>query len=470
MSLNLYTNNVCLLGIKNLFKFQLHSKCIHRSVAARKITPQEVTGILSSKEHIYEFEQNLGSVKAYETNQLESNSPIEDARAEAKCLLTSGMLFGVFDGHGGASCSHVITKRLFDYICVSLLPKPLLLEYLESGSQLVEMRNETFDLVGELKTLYAKSLKSYVLKLINESQENQFKMKDALEKAFLQLDEDIMAEASLNINSEVNNLTLNVGLSGSVACVAHIDGPHLHVASTGDCLAVVGVYTDEETWIAKVMVEEHNTDNLNELHRVISEHPSNEKDTVIKYERLLGQLAPLRAFGDLRYKWSREMLMEHIVPKLGENAIPPFYYTPPYLTAKPQVAHHQLQPRDKFLILATDGLWDFMSPLQVVRLVGEHMSGKVTLTPLKLPRKNMKLSDINNLLLQRRDSLKRKPVDANACTHLIRNALGGSEYGVEHAKLSQLLNLPKNISRSFRDDITITIVYFNTEYLRHPQS
>lgn len=98
------------------------------------------------------------------------------------------------------------------------------------------------------------------------------------------------------------------------------------------------------------------------------------------------------------------------------------------------------------------------------------MSGKITLKPLKLPKKNMKLSDINNLLLQRRDSLKRKPVDANACTHLIRNALGGTEYGVEHTTLSKLLNLPDNISRSFRDDITITIVYFSTEYLRHPQS
>lgn len=98
------------------------------------------------------------------------------------------------------------------------------------------------------------------------------------------------------------------------------------------------------------------------------------------------------------------------------------------------------------------------------------MSGKITLKPLKLPKKSMKLSDINNLLLQRRDSLKRKPVDANACTHLIRNALGGTEYGVEHTTLSKLLNLPDNISRSFRDDITITIVYFNTEYLRHPQS
>lgn len=105
----------------------------------------------------------------------------------------------------------------------------------------------------------------------------------------------------------------------------------------------------------------------------------------------------------------------------------------------------------------------------MVRLVGEHMSGKVTLTPLKLPNENMKLKDINNLLLQRRVSLKRKPVDANACTHLIRNALGGSEYGVEHAKLSEILTLPQNEVRFSRDDISITIVYFNTEYLRHPQ-
>lgn len=161
------------------------------------------------------------------------------------------MLFGVFDGHGGASCSHVIAKRLFDYICVSLLPKPLLVEYLETGNQLVEMRNETFDLVTELKTLYSESLKAYVFKLINERQE-QFKMKDALEKAFMQLDEDIMTEARLNTNSEIDSLTLNVGLSGSVACVAHIDGSHLHVASAGDCLAVVGVHTDDDTWVAKV--------------------------------------------------------------------------------------------------------------------------------------------------------------------------------------------------------------------------
>jgi len=57
------------------------------------------------------------------------------------------------------------------------------------------------------------------------------------------------------------------------------------------------------------MVEEHNTENVSELNRIFSEHPSNEKDTVIKYERLLGQLAPLRAFGDLRFLFLRTIMI-----------------------------------------------------------------------------------------------------------------------------------------------------------------
>ena len=61
---------------------------------------------------------------------------------------------------------------------------------------------------------------------------------------------------------------------------------------------------------------------------------------------------------------------------------PPNYKTPPYLTALPEVTSHKLTPRDKFLVLGSDGLWDLMTPMQVIRLVGEHMSGKVTLQNL----------------------------------------------------------------------------------------
>lgn len=90
-------------------------------------------------------------------------------------------------------------------------------------------------------------------------------------------------------------------MSGAVACAAYIAASELFLASVGDCQAVLGVLSDSKKWTAKKLNIEHNTDNPTEVKRILNEHPSSEKDTVISSERLLGQLAPLRAFGDFRY-------------------------------------------------------------------------------------------------------------------------------------------------------------------------
>lgn len=66
-------------------------------------------------------------------------------------------------------------------------------------------------------------------------------MERALEEAFLQFDDDIANEA-LSSPKELMSRTFSVACSGSVAAVAHIDGPHLHVAGVGDCKAVLGVH------------------------------------------------------------------------------------------------------------------------------------------------------------------------------------------------------------------------------------
>lgn len=158
--------------------------------------------------------------------------------------------------------------------------------------------------------------------------------------------------------------------------------------------------------------------------------------------------------------------MKIAAPIYGDSVIAPGYHTPPYLTSKPEVTHHRLTSRDKFMIIASDGLWDMMSPLQAVRIVGEHMRGKVVLNHFKLPKARMKLKDINYLLLQRKECFNIKPTDQNAATYLLRNALGGTDFGFEHNTLSRYLSLPQEIVRNFRDDITITVVYFNSECLR----
>jgi pyruvate dehydrogenase phosphatase len=170
-------------------------------------------------------------------------------------------------------------------------------------------------------------------------------------------------------------------------------------------------------------------------------------------------LLPFRAFGDVRFKWTSKELREYTVPVYGHGIIPSHYYTPPYVTAKPEIHYRKLNYKDKFLILATDGLWDLLSPERVIQLIGNHMHGQQSFDPYQLPSdKDIKLREVFEDLTKRRVSISHQPVDHNSATHLIRYALGN-----DHIQLSNYLRAES--SRSIRDDITITIVYFNTDFI-----
>jgi pyruvate dehydrogenase phosphatase len=225
------------------------------------------------------------------------------------------------------------------------------------SNSFLKCHNDKHDFVEELRDLYESSFKAFTNELTSDERSSgQLDIKKVMENAFLRLDHDISTEA---MTSGINQ-TLSVALSGSVAVVAHIDKNHLHVAATGDCQAVLGSINENGQWTAKKMNAEHNAENIGEVKRILSEHPNSERDTVIRGDRLLSQLAPLRAFGDVRYKWPREKLQKLIVPHFGEQVIPPNYHTPPYLSAKPDVQYHMLTPKDKFLVLGSDGLWDVL--------------------------------------------------------------------------------------------------------------
>jgi pyruvate dehydrogenase phosphatase len=79
--------------------------------------------------------------------------------------------------------------------------------------------------------------------------------------AFNALDDNLSTEALTRIpngeGGEKNMKTLTVAMSGSVAVVAHIDGPMLHVASTGDCTAVLGSLSENDTWYGMARAEKN---------------------------------------------------------------------------------------------------------------------------------------------------------------------------------------------------------------------
>ncbi|KAG7246523.1 hypothetical protein CRUP_023549, partial [Coryphaenoides rupestris] len=203
--------------------------------------------------------------------------------------------------------------------------------------------------------------------------------------AFKRLDTDISLEAQVPLSSDLLKSTaIQVAFTGSTACVAHVGLEGIHVANAGDCRAVLGVQEEDGSWSALPLSRDHNAQNERELQRIRGRHPRSESSTVVVEDRLLGVLMPLRAFGDVSFKWSRELqsgVLQGLESGVDLDSLnmyqhtPPNYLTPPYLDAAPELLYHKLRPQDHFLILASDGLWDEMGSQQAVQLVGEHLSG-----------------------------------------------------------------------------------------------
>ncbi|GCC35118.1 pyruvate dehydrogenase [acetyl-transferring]-phosphatase 1, mitochondrial [Chiloscyllium punctatum] len=450
-----------------------------------QLTLPQINSILKTNEYSFkvpEFDgRNISSVLGFDSNQLASNVPIEDRRSAASCLQSRGMLLGVFDGHAGCACAQAISERLLYYIAVSLLPRKTLIEIEDAVENerpvlpILHWHKHPNDYVSrETGRLYFTSLRTYWQECIDLADEEKLDTSAALKHAFNRLDSDISLEAQIEASNPYTNYTaLRVALSGSTACVAHIDGTDMHVANAGDSRAVLGVQNPDGSWSALTLSTSHNAQNPEEVHRVRSEHPASEEKTVVRHDRLLGLLMPFRAFGDVKFKWSLELQKQVLEsrPELltGDEffrSYPANHHTPPYLTAEPEVTYHRLRPQDKFLVLATDGLWDIMHRQNVVQIVGEHLTRLHIQQPISAAGYKVTVGQMHSLLLERKARMSSAFKDQNTATHLIRHALGSNEFGnIEHSRLSKMLSLPEGMARTYRDDLTVVVVQLNSHLI-----
>lgn len=220
----------------------------------------------------------------------------------------------VFVSCSTANLQQVVAKRLFNYIAATMLPAEMIKDIsspISSPSKnvaLLQFYNDNFELVEDLATLYSQSFNKFLHKLQKNSSK-EFHMRDAIMDSFTSLDNNISEESQLEkLNPDrkvkpdsLHMKTISVALSGSVGCIAHVDHEHLHVGSSGDCRVVLGSWDSEnESWVAHALTEDHNADNPKEVSRLINEHPEAERELIIRNDRLFGLLVPLRAFGDVR--------------------------------------------------------------------------------------------------------------------------------------------------------------------------
>ena len=375
------------------------------------------------------------TIRGFEVNYLPSNSPIEDRFVAGISSNLGAALFSIIDGHKGYTCSDHLQKHLLKYV-TSRLHKEAVSTKTDDLQILMNMSwNSTASLdqsVSDIETSQTASI------LLSDSV-----LEQCLQEAFLSAENDISNEGLQDIklvlqgHSFTPEMKARVmrAIEGACAILAVVLEKSIAVASTGDCRVVVGQKLPDSTWKAIPLSTDQNAQHAGEVERLKKAHPG-EESTVIINNRVLGSLMPFRTFGDVDFKWEKKYLAGVSVPVWAN------YFTPPYITAEPVVTHHKLQNEDKFMILASDGLWDRISNEEAVNVVAETISESKSSIFSSLFRKKSE------------DQCCRE----NAATKLLWHSLGGTEESV-----TKLLNVPRAWSRMFRDDITVMVVFFSDE-------
>lgn len=178
-----------------------------------------------------------------------------------------------------------------------------------------------------------------------------------------------------------------LALMGSCVLVMLMKGEDVYVMNVGDSRAVLGQKAEPDVWrqdlerineetlydlegsdadVSSIMPSltacqltiDHSTNVEEEVQRIKNEH--RDDASAVTNERVKGSLKVTRAFGAgflKQPKWNNALLEMFRIDYVGSS---------PYISCLPSLYHHRLGPRDRFLILSSDGLYQYFTNEEAV--------------------------------------------------------------------------------------------------------
>lgn len=226
--------------------------------------------------------------------------------------------FAVYDGHGGSEASAYLSRTLHVKIADKMNEiSPTLVESFSQGK-------------GAMETLVVDTLKS----------------------VFSAVDDDFVNGSEFASH-------------GSTATTALLLGNLLFCANTGDSRTLLC-----RDFKAMPMTEDHKPSREDEASRIRA------AGGFVFNNRVMGELAVSRAFGDSEFKKGIQSAIEEegASPKAGAlEGMEHANLDEPLIIAEPDIKVTTLTERDQFLLLACDGLFDVFSAEDIVSFVKENM-------------------------------------------------------------------------------------------------
>jgi len=113
----------------------------------------------------------------------------------------------------------------------------------------------------------------------------------------------------------------------------------------------------QRTWSAAQLSNDHKPEVPREHNRIVAANGRVERMVMDRAGRRGG---PYRVF--LRYAWTPGLAISRTFGDLLAQEVG--------VICEPDVKTHKLQPRDRFVVLGSDGVWDVLSNEEVVQMVG----------------------------------------------------------------------------------------------------
>ncbi|KAL5192606.1 Protein phosphatase 2C 57 [Glycine soja] len=191
--------------------------------------------------------------------------------------------------------------------------------------------------------------------------EKDFKaIKGALQEAFLKVDTRLLKR--LEMNGEEDE-------SGATATTVFIGDDELLISHIGDSTVVLC-----RSGKAEVLTSPHrpigsNKTSLDEIRRV------REAGGWISNGRICGDIAVSRAFGDVRFKTKKNEMLQKGVQEGRWSAkfISRVQLNNDLVVAYPDIYQVALGSDAEFVVLASDGLWDYMGSSEAVSIVRDQL-------------------------------------------------------------------------------------------------
>ncbi|GMI72156.1 hypothetical protein like AT3G16560 [Hibiscus trionum] len=344
-------------------------------------------------------------------------------RVQAVCSEENEWLFcAIYDGFNGRDAADFLAGTLYESIMFYF-------NLLDSESK-QDVPRAPFEcsLDDSMVGIEAASAESFMRKSADpemEASSHSFRHQvlDILQRALIQAENDFLHMVEQEMEDRPDLVSV-----GSCVLVMLLHGNDLYTLNLGDSRAVLATFDEgnsmgrSERLKAIQLTDSHTVDNEVERTRLLNEHPDDSMPVVAG--KVKGKLKVTRAFGVgyLKRKKLNDALMGILQVR---NLI-----SPPYISTEPSLNVLKISRSDHFVIVGSDGLFDFFSNEEAVKLVHAYISSNPSGDPAKF-----------------------------LVEQLVIKAARSAGFSKE-----ELLNIPAGRRRKYHDDVTVIVIILGTNH------